>query len=301
MVNSLLNICCSTDNNYIQHCAVMLCSLFENNKNNNFNIHILINDLSEENKLILEELALRYNAKVLFYKVDSSKLIGCKYRKWRPLTEAAYFRILLSSIIPLDISKILYLDCDIVVNGEISDLFNLEINNYPLAAVKDPYYVNEAHLNQLSLPYGSDYFNSGVMLINLDYWRINKSEKKLLEYAKRERVVYCHDQDALNYVFKNNWYRLHPKWNRPNTLSPNEIEFLDKKDKSEFKNNYKIIHYIDTPKPWENIRFTPFIKLYKKYLNKTKIKFNATKTNNIFIKYLKVIKINIKLAYHSLF
>ena len=63
-------------------------------------------------------------------------------------------------------------------------------------------------------------------MINLDYWREKDAEEKLLEYSKREReVVYLHDQDSLNYVFKNQWYVLPYKWG----VAPLSIAIIDKK------------------------------------------------------------------------
>lgn len=274
-----LHLCCCTDDNYAQHCAVMLCSLFENNRAHTFTVHILINTLKDEYKKSLKKLAESYNSEVLFYEVDSTLLEGCKYRSLRPLSEAAYYRVLLSSIIPTNIDKILYLDCDIVVIGDVGELFEIELDGYPLAAVQEPVEICEDHRRQLSIPYGESYFNSGVLLINLDYWRKNDSQTSLLEFSKRDRFVYCHDQDALNYVFKKQWYRLPPKWNKSNTATLELIDFYHILDKREYIKDARIIHYIDEPKPWYGIYGTRYRKLYKKYL-----KISGWKSINIKVK-----------------
>ena len=295
-----LNICCSTDDNYAQHCAVMLCSLFVNNPTHRFSIHILINSLNEEYKKALTHLAKSYNSEIHFYEVDSSLLIGCKYRVLRPLSEAAYYRVLLSSIIPSNIDKILYLDCDIVVIGDVCELFEIELDDYPLAAVQEPVEICEDHRRQLSLPYGESYFNSGVLLINLDYWRKNNSQVNLLEFSKRDRHVYCHDQDALNYVFKKQWYRLPPKWNKSNTATLELIDFYHILDKREYIKDARIIHYIDEPKPWYGIYGTRYRKLYEKYLKisgwkkeKIKVKKPLNLYKRVFISRLKGILYNL--------
>lgn len=264
-----LNICCCTDDNYAQHCAVTLCSLFENNKDNVFSIHLLINNLTDSNKENLTSLVHRYNSEIIFHKVDSTLLEGCQYRVKRPLSEAAYYRVLLASIISSNVDIILYLDCDIVVIGKIEELFRLELNGYPVAAVQEPVEICDDHRNQLSLPYGDSYFNSGVLLINLNYWREHDSQTKLLEFSKRKRHVYCHDQDALNYVFKNKWYRLSPKWNKSNTATLELVDFYHILDKYEYINDARIIHYIDEPKPWYGIIGTRYRRLYEVYLKKS--------------------------------
>lgn len=285
MENKVFNVCLCTDDNYAVHCAVTLCSLFENNRNDNFKIHILINSLSDGNKQGLIKICNKYNAKIEFHKVNSILLEGCQYRTKRPLSEAAYYRVLLSSILPKDIKKVLYLDCDIVVTGSINDLFFIEMNNYPIAAVQEPVEICEEHRLQLSIPYGGSYFNSGVLLINLNYWRDNNVEPKLLEFSKRKRHVFCHDQDALNYVFKGIWYRLPPKWNKSNTATLELIDFYHILDKKEYLKDARIIHYIDEPKPWYKVYGTRYRRLYEKYRNILEWKQSVviTKKNRMFM------------------
>ena len=269
------HVCLCTDNNYAQHCAVTLCSLFENNHEHKFVIHILTNSLDKDYRIELENLAYRYNAQIFIYNVNSELLNGCQYRIKRPLSEAAYYRVLLASILPANINKVLYLDCDIVVLGNINDLFSLEIDNYPVAAVQEPVEICDDHRNQLSIPYGESYFNSGVLLINLKYWRDYDCQSALLEFSKRERHVYCHDQDALNYVFKTKWYRLPPKWNKSNTATMELIDFYHILDKREYIYDARIIHYIDEPKPWYKIYGTRYRKKYDKYLKLSGWKINS--------------------------
>jgi lipopolysaccharide biosynthesis glycosyltransferase len=262
------HICCSTDENYAQHCGVMLCSLFENNQNNKFVIHILISDLNDDTKSKLRSVVEYYASACVFHKVDESKLKGVQFRKKAPPSIAAYYRILLSSIMDKNISKILYLDSDIVVANNIMSIFNLDINNHALAAVEDLLLENE-HKMQLSLPYDIKYFNSGVMFINLDYWRENDSEAQLLEFSKQERKVFCHDQDALNKIFRSQWFSLPHKWNKVHMRHSDNISFVDWRDKYEYQKYPMIIHYVYFPKPWVNFPVIPYKRLYYKYLKLT--------------------------------
>lgn len=275
------HICCCTDDNYAQHCAAMLCSLLENNKKvGDISIHILINELSLDNKKNINDLVRRYGATCIFYKVDSRKLQGVKYRKFRPLSEAAYYRVLLASVLPVTLSRVLYLDCDLIVVGNLKKIFDIELDNYSLAAVEEPVEISEDHRSQLSIPYGNSYFNSGVLLVNLDYWRSHNSEQKLIEFSRRERFVYCHDQDALNYVFKASWYKLPPKYNKSNIATLDNIKFATLIDLYEYKKRPLIIHYIDEPKPWQEIFLMRNRKLYYKYLALSGWKEKRNKLNN---------------------
>lgn len=260
------DITCNTDDRYAQHCSAMLCSLFENNKEYEFHVHLLTNNLSSDIRQHFVELSRKYNNLITIYDIDDSRLDGVKFRKNRPLTKAAYFRVLLSSVIDKSIEKILYLDCDMIVLGDVSELFLIELDNYALAAVEDAMPNTYLHRNQLHMQYGEPAFCSGFMMINLKYWRKHKSEDKLIEYSKRDRkVVYMHDQDSLNYVFKGQWFHLAPKWNK-NAMA---ISIVDSKakyfDKYEFTFEPKIIHYAGEEKPWFNVWF-PNKKVYDKYL-----------------------------------
>jgi len=265
------HVVCSTDDNYVQHCCAMLCSLLENNRELDFVVHIVISSLKEENTSALKGLFERYSQTVLFHQIDNSCLCGVKYRKKRPLTEAAYYRILLSSILDYSISTVLYLDSDLLILGDISPLFDLDIKGYALAAVKDIHCMSDEHRMQLSFSYRDHYFCSGVMLINLDYWRSNNSESLLLDFAKKERKVFFHDQDALNAVFHRNWFELAPKWNKFNSILLNASEFLSSEDEIMYRKNPVILHY-STLKPWYDIKFLSNRKLYWEYVDKSKYK-----------------------------
>jgi lipopolysaccharide biosynthesis glycosyltransferase len=262
-----INVTCNTDNNYVQHCSAMLCSLFENNKQRDIHVHLLSNDISKENIEYLNGLALKYNNKFTIYNVDDSLLDGVQYRKNRPLTKAAYYRILLSSIISPSIDKILYLDCDLIVLDDISKLYSINIDGYALAATLDATPWNSLHRYQLNLSMNDKAFCSGIMLINLNYWRKNKSEEKLLAYSKTPREeVYLHDQDSLNYVFRNQWFMLPPKWNKtPMSIVP---LYSDMKSFDYYEYLYQpgIIHYAGLAKPWFNFGF-PDRNYYLHYLS----------------------------------
>ena len=263
MSEYIYHVGCSTDDNYIHHASVMICSLLENNKQVNIAIHLLHGTLSEANQSFLRGLVARYSVEIIFHKVDDSKLQGVKFRQVRPLSLAAYYRLLLSSILN-DVDKVLYLDVDTVVVGDITPLFHIDIDSYAVAAVKDVVPCFDKHRMSLSIPYDKDYFCSAVMLINLKYWRKHNVEESLIEFAKRDREVFCHDQDALNYVFKDCWYQLSPKWNRFNMMYKTSRDFNDYRDKYEYYHEPIIIHFSDY-KPSYRCFFIKYESVYKYY------------------------------------
>lgn len=271
--NFIYHIACSTDDKYAQHCGIMLYSLLDNNQKHTFHIHILIECLNDDNKNNLIDIVSKYGAYCTFHVVNTQLLQGVKFRTKNPLSLAAYYRLLFTSMIDAEIEKILYLDCDIIVINDITSLWDINLTTYSLAAVRDSITLpqSELHRSQLGISYGGDYFNSGVMLINLQYWREHFVEEKLIKFAQKDRFVFFHDQDALNYLFKDSWYKLSPKWNRMNMAVLEDIYFPTNSDKLDFLLHPCIIHYASSNdyKPWKKTNLLPLGKYYKKYKNET--------------------------------
>lgn len=256
------------DDNFVQHAMAMLCSLYENNHLHVITVHVLTDHLSSKAKEYLQGLTDRYNNRIVFYNVDSTPLEGVQFREKRPLSMAAYFRLLLADILPNSIDKILYLDVDMIVLKDVSEIFELELDGYGLAATLDQMPYTSQHRLQLHIPANQKTFCSGLMYLNLSYWRENNVTPKLLEYAKRRRKeVHLHDQDVLNYFFKNSWFLLSPKWNRYATSNRAlRCDGYQLFDYQEYCLDPYIIHYAAVGvKPWFAAP-TPLKKLYIKYL-----------------------------------
>lgn len=268
---SRFDVVINTDDNYIQHCMAMLCSLYENNKEYDIVLHVVMKLLSEQSRKFISDLTRKYGNECHYYIVDESPLESVQFRKQRPLSKAAYYRLLLSSILPQTLHKVLYLDCDIIVLRDISEVFEIELDGYALAASIDDFPYTPQHRLQLNMEADERTFCSGVMMINLKYWREYDSETKLLEYAKRyKKEVHLHDQDVLNYVFKKKWFLLPPKWNRSpySLLVAGNIHFQSF-DMDEYLHNPMLLHYANLNlKPWYNI-YTYKRHYYRDYLKKS--------------------------------
>lgn len=269
-----MNIVINTDNNYIQHTMAMLCSLYENNSGHDITVHVLQKELSEKSRNYISGLSERYGNKAVFYTIDEEPLRGVQFRKNRPLSMAAYYRLMLSSVLPREIDKVLYLDCDVIVLRDLSEIFNIELDNYALAASLDQFPCDQQHRLQLHMEVDERTFCSGIMLVNLKYWREHDVEPGLLEYAKRYRkVVYLHDQDVLNYYFKKHWFLLPPKWNRvAYSLRPIAYASYKRFDIIDYLNRPMLYHYASANvKPWYGIP-SPEREVYLKYLKKSDYK-----------------------------
>jgi len=262
-----LDITCSTDDNYVQHCMAMLCSVFENNRTHSIKVHLLHHGLSLEKQKMMEQLAGRYNNQIIYYDVDIDKLSCVSIADNHPnLSIATYFRFFLPSLLEEDIKRVLYLDCDVIVLKDISELFNLDMEEYGVAAVKDATPGTNAHRMVMGLDLGGSAFCAGVLMINIDYWRKYDCQMHMLDFAsKMGGHLFMEDQDVLNHEFRGHWFQLPYKYG----YAPMSIASLDKSQKMadiiEYVCEPSIIHYATHVKPWLDIRI-PDDEYYWKYV-----------------------------------
>lgn len=265
----IFDVTCSTDDKYVQHCCAMLCSLFENNSEHEITVHVPYIFLSEEGRRKISDVADRYNQKCKFYFLDESIFKDFSFRPNSRITLNAYYRMFLPLYIDQSIDKILYLDCDMIVLGDVSELFDLELKDCGLAACKDCMPYEELHRRQMQLELDDRTFCTGIMLVNLKYWREHDSVAEMKRFAQWKRdVVFLEDQDAMNYVFRKHWFLLPYKWNKGAmsicALDGSQHDF----DYYEYMYEPKVIHYASVFKPWLKFNF-PEKKYYKYYLDKS--------------------------------
>ena len=257
----MIDIVISINNRFAQHAGVMLASLFENNKHLEFTIHVFHKNLSLFNIENLKSIIDYYSYNVLFYDVSSYLLLIDKLPSDNRITEESYFRLLIPDILNKSIHKVLYLDSDVVINGDISELWNINIDNYSSAVVLDEISPDNNILYKIECQ-DKEYFNAGVMLLNLDYIRhldfmsiVDVIVKKYIGFIK------YHDQDILNVAFATNKYILSNKWN-----------YTHGKDSCLVKKCIRepvIIHFIGPIKPWHWHCKHKYACLYMKYLKLT--------------------------------
>jgi lipopolysaccharide biosynthesis glycosyltransferase len=258
-----LDIVFATDGGYLQHLAVALASLLENNSG--MNVYVINNDISSTDWKRLEKLFVGKDSYLIDAKIDDGQIENLITRSY--FTKATYYRLFIPDVVEGD--RALYLDVDIVINGCIDDLYNTELSNTFLAAVDDLYIQNFYYLE---MEHSAKYFNSGVMLINLEYWRAYNVKEKVIEFIRHKpEVISFMDQDGLNSVINGNWLELHPRYNMHTGLLHKECA-VDLPIK-EAIDNPVIIHYTGSSKPWHFRNNHPYKHLYWKYLRKTPYKY----------------------------
>lgn len=248
-----MHICLASDNNYAKYVAVTMVSVLENHRDIPVTFYILDGGFSAENRKLIRDLQSSYsNLEIRFFSMDSDKFEG--FRSFSHISHATYYRYIIPEICQED--KILYLDCDLVVDGSIRELWAEDIDDYYLGAVQDPEGPDEG------------YVNAGVMLLNLKKWRDDHIEAQLFEKtAKLEGTEYFGDQDVINSVCKGKIKLLDIKYNFMRYPEKNLKKYY-----AGFNGVPIIVHYIGRYKPWNSLKKRSFSGLYFKYLRKLSLR-----------------------------
>lgn len=242
-----LSLCC--DDKFVMPTLVCLISVFENNKNVYFDVYIITAGLSNENNKRFQMLSELYSQNIMIKVVDNDLFSSFNIRGRYPF--ATYYRFLIADLIPDN--KVLYLDGDIVVMSSLEDLWNTNLDGFACAAVEDSICHDLRMINRLKL--SSTYFNAGVLLINLEYWRENEIGKMLFDFTENNKsICYYLDQDAMNVVLSNKICYLPLTFNFQHNWCVGEnktpLHFSKWSEFSACKDNPVIIHYNITEKPW---------------------------------------------------
>lgn len=290
----MIHIGLGLNNGYSPYCGIMMISICENNQESKIHFHILQNDINESNKLKLTKIAENYSQNISFYTVNDETLKGCPLGKAHFGVLSAYYRILLPLILDSSIDKILYLDCDMVCVGSLKKLWETNIGHYALAAIPAANMYDISYYNRLEYDMADGYFNSGVLLINLKYWRENNVTNRLLEYIEknREKLIFF-DQDALNFVLRKEKKFVSIKYN----INPGfylKDPLISRKywqDMMESRANPVIIHYTGAAKPWHYECIHPLKQEFWKYakLSPWKIRRSYVSFKSALRYYLKIL------------
>lgn len=274
-----IEIVVCTDRGFVMPTGVMMYSVCTNNQTVEIVFHVIHDDsLRFKDKQDLEETVKGFDGKtVLFYQVDVTKF-PCfpNTGEGASVTQAAYYRLLISEILPKTIQKVLYMDGDIIVRHSLLPLWNTDLKDYPLGAVIDSIEDNSEFYQRLKYSPKLGYFNSGVTLINLEYWREHEVVKDffgiLKEYGDNLKF---HDQDILNISFSENKLLLPIKYNFLSGFLWKQTQYSSKYENEvlEARKDPVIVHFAGF-KPWDVYQRYPhpFRSTFFKYQNQTKWK-----------------------------
>ncbi len=234
----------STDDNYAPYLGVALKSLVDNvSKDYLCKIYVLTTELSSFNRHTLQHCANGSNIELEFVNVQKAlDQIGTKLHLRDYYSNATYYRFFIADLFP-QYSKALYLDCDIVIRGDVSELYNIELGDKLLGAVREETVYQTPVFRDyvervLEIPCDS-YFNAGILSLNLNEFRRLDVFGEFVKLLGKRRFEVAQDQDYLNVIAYGNTVRIGIEWNKPPV--PDEVLGTAAP---------KLAHFTLTRKPW---------------------------------------------------
>jgi lipopolysaccharide biosynthesis glycosyltransferase len=278
-----LTIVCCSDQKFAMPLAVMLCSAAAN-VSPPWRIRMCVID-GGMTPSTLEHLRKTIgrlgNARLEIFRADPDA--NDDLQADGHLSRSCYLRLLIGSALPAEIEKVIYLDCDMVVESDLAQLWRQKFAGYILMAVRDfgyPTVKQGLPKTHRLLNIGGDvpYFNSGLMVIDLKRWRDEHIAERVLEYTRRfADTIHLGDQDGLNAVLWDQWKPIDLAWNVQVgaltyllTVPPWEDseELLVRGD--ELLAHPRILHFVSGHKPWHGGRYKPVRGRFIRYLHQSR-------------------------------
>lgn len=253
-----MNILLSTDNNYVMPTGVLMTSISYHN-GSDVRYHILVNkEFTDKSRQSLTRVAEEFGNCIFFYTILPEMTKDLPFGRADQPTHvsiATYYRLFITEVLPADVDKILYLDGDMICRKNLSDLWNIALDGYAVGAVHDC--DEDSHIRAKRLPsfMKKGYFNAGMLLINLEYWRKMECYNQFIECInKYSEYIKFHDQDVLNICFydKCKWLPLTYNFQSSFIFLPQyQADYSEIKEEIEqMKHDPAIIHYVSSSKPW---------------------------------------------------
>lgn len=234
-----LHIAFGIDENYARYMGVLITSILANTPNSPLIFHIFTPSIREADLQKIASLTEKHSVSFNIYYINTESLQHLPAADH--YSTATYYRLLMPSILDGAADRILYLDSDIICLGSLSSLAGLDMKNHPVAAVLDVQRVIDEKTQELQL-HGGNYFNAGVLLIDIKKWNESDLGSLILQILnQRNGKLSLQDQDALNIALDEKTALLPPIWNQvydmgqmTHALTPGTI----------------FLHYTGSVKPW---------------------------------------------------
>ena len=257
------------DEAFAPHLAVTIASVVANAPDANFLFLVVHDGVGIEHQRRIEQCA--GPNRVQWAEISDTRFFALKGMDH--ISRAAYYRLAIPVFAPPEARRAIYLDVDIVVLGDVRELARADLGNKPIGAVFDPGMDAGAFAIEHGLePLPLGYFNSGMMVIDLEKIRASHAFEHAFEVISEGRIQLRYaDQCALNLVLWNQWARLDPVWNMQRRMlidEPWEPVFATREEMN-WGRRPKLIHYTTAKKPWHKDAYHPYTWLYFRYLRRT--------------------------------
>ncbi len=312
METSTSNILYLSDNNYAVFLGVSITSLFENNKSvPNLTVYIIDDHIAADNKELLLSIGHNYRRKLVFLDISEGvrklEIMGAPLYRGSYTT---YLKLFTFALLPDCVHRILFIDTDTVVVGDISGINDIDMQGNPVSAVMD----NLAASDKKCLGYSKHdlWFNMGVMLVDVDLWKSMDCEQIMIDTMRKRCAYVAVDQDLLNIGLHGKISVLNPSFNLTQhhqiysykhliKLFPQDY-FYSEETIEQAKKSPVIYHFerFIGESPWHKNNVTFYSDEFDKYLAMTPWRdYEKKKADTSVI--LKIEKLLYKVLSHNLF
>ncbi len=264
---------CFDDNFWAPAYAVMRGICLSTRRRKDLVFHLCELRLEDAHRQDLKKIEDEFGAKLVFYDLESNEDFQRSCAKLPTdtrLNQIMYARLLVAELIPDEVERIIYCDCDTYMRGAIEELAEIDLEGKPIGAVEDPlgdFITRRRDMRQnVDLFDPADpYFNSGLLVIDTKKWRAAKvleNLARLVADGTMARIYY--DQDFLNLTFFGNWKPLDKMWNVIDPRPPHQAL------------NPKMLHYTGKRRPWNLVSAVAFARTYRHVM-----------TNELFYRYMR--------------
>ena len=253
-----VNIVFGVDAPFVPIMGVCMTSLIKNNPAQKFSFHVFLDEIEMRDEIKLAELCKQSPAaQIILYFLPTD--LYKEFYLEGDYTRAIFYRIAAADFLSESLNKVIYMDSDMICLKPLDELFNLPLEKIFLAAAVDPGIVNTAiHKNAFGFSADYRYFNTGLLCLNLDFWRREKISAQMLEILSHGEYPFP-DQDAMNLVADRNNYPVKYLSDRYNHFF--RIDGVEQP----MREDVVIQHFTGQLKPWQPWCQSPLKKIYEAY------------------------------------
>ena len=271
-------ICCAADEEYVMPLATMVKSLLMNTSTHrSISLYLVDGGISEASKQRLLDSWDTKRLTVNWLYLDTALFSDLPL--WGRMKAITYYRLMMPEFLPRALHKAIWLDSDMIIRGNVAELWDIDLGDNGVLAVQDlviPYVSSPSGISyyeDLRMTPDTKYFNAGVMVVNLDWWRQNDVASRVFGYLRRyQNTVVFWDQEGLNAVLVGKWGELDPRWNQNASVCGRPfftVEHLDTATYQQVVNDPWVVHFAGGWKPWIYHSHNPSHLLYYQYLDMT--------------------------------
>ncbi len=245
MVTKEFNVVVASDNNYAGQVSVLLASILDHlQQGERLVLHLLANGIDDAKLRYLRQQMGQRGSLQVYDTSNIAQRLGVEVPATIAIT--AYARLFVDRLLPATVGTVLYLDCDIVVNRPIAPLMATDLSQVAMAGVLDTLPNTEAK-TKVGLAPTDPYYNSGMLLINLDCWRRVGMSAKFLDFLLAHNgKVHHHDQGIINGVLAGQILTLPPEYNLTSNYFSHQYDYVARRN-NPFYTRQQVEHAIQHP------------------------------------------------------